>query len=222
MRTLRFLSWVMVASIFIAMPLFAQEEQPSLGDVARQSRLQKQKNKDAAPSKDGQPGQASASNAESKPAVSGDAQKANSSPTGPEVKKTASLKPAKKVITNDEIPSHVGPTRTLAPNEGQAGGDYEEPQPTEGAAPADYWRSRIMSQKNSIAAMKSDIESLTASIQYAGANCVSGCVEWNERQQQKQQQVDTMKVQLEQQEKQLEEMQDMARKQGYGNSVYDP
>lgn len=203
-------------------PLAAQDDQPSLGDVARQSRLQKQKNKDAAAGKDGQPAASAPAAAEDKPAVAGDAQKADSGATAHEAKKTPSGKPAKKVITNDEVPSHVGPTRILPPTTVTADDQYEEPQPTEGAAPADYWRTRILSQKNSIAAMKSDIGELSASIQYAGADCVSNCAEWNERQRQKQQQVESMKAQLEQEEKKLEEMQDMARKQGYGNSVYDP
>ena len=79
-----------------------------------------------------------------------------------------------------------------------------------------------MAQKSAIANLKSDIESLSASIEYAGANCVSGCVEWNERQKQKQDQVESMKVQLAEQEKRLEDMQESARKQGYGSSVYDP
>jgi hypothetical protein len=70
--------------------------------------------------------------------------------------------------------------------------------------------------------MQQSINELAASIQYAGANCVANCAQWNERQKQKQDQVDTMKSQLEQQQKALEDMQDAARKQGYGTSVYDP
>ena len=76
--------------------------------------------------------------------------------------------------------------------------------------------------KNNIASLKSNIDTLTASIQYAPGNCVSGCVQWNEHQKQKQDQIDAMKVQLEQAEQRLEEMQEAARKQGYGSSVYDP
>jgi hypothetical protein len=63
---------------------------------------------------------------------------------------------------------------------------------------------------------------LNDSIQYASGNCVSNCVQWNERQKQKQDQVESMKGQLEEQQKHLEELQDEARKQGYGSSVYDP
>ena len=79
-----------------------------------------------------------------------------------------------------------------------------------------------MNQKNAIAALQQDIKSLGDSIHFAGANCVANCAEWNERQQQKQQEVESMKSQLEEQQKALEAMQESARKEGFGSTVYDP
>lgn len=211
-------------------PIAARAQQddpgPSLGDVARKARLEKQQQKDPQP-KSAQSGVDSKA-ANPAPAATGAQANGGSSKDADAkpVTTTGNNKPvtsqkAKKVITNEEIPEHIGPTHT---SPSAAGGDDDEPEPQEadGKAPPDYWRTRILSEKNAIAALKSDIKSLTASIQYAGGNCVSGCVEWNERQQQKQQQVEAMQAQLEQQQKTLEDMQDMARKQGYGSSVYDP
>ena len=97
------------------------------------------------------------------------------------------------------------------------------PQPDgDSGAGADQWKEQILAQKNSLMTLQSQIAELANSIQYAGANCVANCVQWNERQQQKQEQLETMKAQLEQNQKSLEEMQDAARKQGFGSSVYDP
>lgn len=79
-----------------------------------------------------------------------------------------------------------------------------------------------MAQKNQIAQLQSQISILNASIQFAPANCVVNCVEWNQHQTEKQQQVEQMKAQLEDQKKNLDEMQESARKQGYGTSIYDP
>jgi DNA repair exonuclease SbcCD ATPase subunit len=76
--------------------------------------------------------------------------------------------------------------------------------------------------KNSIASAQAQIDQLNESIHYAPSNCVSGCTQWNERQQQKQQQVESMKSQLEEMRKQMEDMQETARQQGYGSAVYDP
>jgi uncharacterized coiled-coil protein SlyX len=47
-------------------------------------------------------------------------------------------------------------------------------------------------------------------------------VQWNERQKQKQQEVERMRSQLETQKKRLQSMQESARQQGYGGTVYDP
>lgn len=217
----RFVFLLAAGILLAAAPAMSQDDTPSLGDVARQSRQQKQQ-------------KAAQSSSESKPEANsnnnGDQAKGSPAKDGPgsqaskdtKSSKGAQVVPAsKKVITNEEIPEHVGPTRTA--KSAQNGGEEEEPpQQENGKESADYWKSRIQSQKSAIAALKSDIDSMQSSIQYAGGNCVSGCAEWNERQQQKQQQIETMKSQLEEQQKQLEDMQEQARKQGYGSSVYDP
>jgi predicted ribosome quality control (RQC) complex YloA/Tae2 family protein len=87
---------------------------------------------------------------------------------------------------------------------------------------ADEWKAQIQAQKDLVSSLQSGIEKLNESIQFAPGNCVSGCVQWNERQKQKQQEVERARTQLESQKRRLESMQDSARKQGYGSSVYDP
>jgi hypothetical protein len=87
---------------------------------------------------------------------------------------------------------------------------------------ADEWRSKIESQKEAVTTLQSGIDALNKSIQFAPGNCVSGCVQWNEQQTHKQQEVDRMQQELKQQQKQLEDMQETARQQGYGSSITDP
>lgn len=89
-------------------------------------------------------------------------------------------------------------------------------------AKAEASKSGILAQKNAIAMLDEDIQSLGDSIHFAGGNCVRNCTRWNERQEQKRQEVDTMKAQLDEACKQLNEMRESARKQGFGRSVYDP
>jgi hypothetical protein len=131
-------------------------------------------------------------------------------------------KSQKKVVSNED---NIGGARVRAGSSPESKSDSAEPASSDAAGeknPPDYWTRRTLALKNAIASLKNDIDQLSASIQYAPGNCVEGCVEWNEQQQQKQQQVDVMKAQLEEQQKQLEEMQEAARKQGYSSSVYDP
>lgn len=201
MRTRR-LFLLLAASGFLCAFLAYGQNSPSLGDVARQARLQKQQ-------KDSQAKDASAK----------DTPKKESSGTDSSAKDAQPPKPP-RVVTNDEIPEHVGPTVTSGPGSRTANG--EQPDYGSQKMSAEQWKSQIQAQKNSIASLQSQLNILNESIHYAGGNCVSGCVQWNERQKQKQSQVESMKAQLEDQQKRLEEMQDAARQQGFGSSVYDP
>jgi len=212
MSKLRRLFVVLSAGVVVtALAAHGQDDSPSLGDVARQARQQKQQ-KDAQPAGAPAPGK----DAQSKGLPSKD------TPVKVASAKDAQTKTPKKTITNDEIPEHVGPTSTLPAKAKTPGTSTPPPTDGDGKVPPEYWKSQIQAQKAAIASMQSEISNLTASIQYAGANCVSGCVEWNEEQQRKQQELESMKSQLEEMKNQLEDMQDTARKQGYGTAVYDP
>jgi len=171
---------------------------PSLGEIARQLKLKKQQ-------KEAQLQQA----------------KAAANPNPPAADSTASPAPAEtaQLITKDESPERASVTpvsthSTSEPAEPKAVSDHQ--------ADAEKWKSQILQQKTAIAALQEDIKTTSDSIHYAGANCVANCAPWNEKQQQKQQEVDTMKAQLEDAKKQLEEMQEAARKEGFGSTVYDP
>ena len=199
---------VLLASVLFACAVAAQaQDEPSLGDVARQSRQQKQQKDGQAAAKDG-----SNKDASNKDAGSKDAQPTDAKTPAPK---------APRVITNEELPEHTGSSTatkrgsdSTAANDPPASGNRDEL----GA----QWRSRIQSQKQAIVSLQQQIDSTTQSIHYAGGNCVANCVQWNERQKQKQDEVETMKGQLEEQKKQLDDMQESARKQGFGSSVYDP
>ena len=138
-----------------------------------------------------------------------------------EQSKTTSSKDAKpsKVITNEELPGHSA----MAAGSVVSAELTPQPASSEGPKqPAEQWKSQILAQKNQIATMQSQVEDLNESIRFAPANCVANCVAWNEHQKGKQQQVERMQAQLEDMKKHLDEMQESARKQGYGSSVYDP
>lgn len=188
-------------SLLWATGAYAQDDSPSLGDLARQVRQQKQQ-KDV-PAKDA----------------------TKSAQTATPTQKSAAKPPQPAhVITNENIGSHavVNPAPV---QQSEAKGDSADNQPdtpSERNEAAEKWKQEIQSQKDAIASLQQQIEELSSSIQYAGPNCVANCVEWNERQKQKQDQVDSMKAQLADQQKRLEDMQESARKQGFGSTVYDP
>lgn len=201
MPTRRAFTLLAASALLCAFTAYGQDSQ-SLGDVARQTRQQKLQ-KDA-PAKDASPKDASSKQASGAGANAKDAQ-----PKSPHV------------ITNDEIPSHLTPTKTAA------GGPQTADQPDAVLSSSDrddraeQLKSQIQAQKSAVTSLESEIANLSESVHYAGGNCVANCVQWNERQKEKQDQVESMKAQLEEQKKQLESMQESARKQGFGSSVYE-
>jgi hypothetical protein len=86
---------------------------------------------------------------------------------------------------------------------------------------AEQWKAQIQAQKTGIAQLQAAIDKLNDSIHFVAANC-NGCQQWNERQLEKKQEVERARSQLEEQKKRLADMQEAARQQGYGSSVYDP
>jgi hypothetical protein len=196
------LSLVLLAACVLACAAVAtaQDDSPSLGDVARQSRLQKQQ-KDAQAAKEAQTS-----------AKAPDAEQAN------DASSAQPSKAPKKIITNDEIPSRFVSAKAAETH--SAGAD--SPQKSGDQAYAEQVTSRVINIRNNIASLQSQITDLEQSIHYTGNNCVYGCAQWNENQQKKQQQIEALKRQLADQQQTLEDLQEAARKRGYGNSVTDP
>ena len=194
------------------------QDAPSLGDIARQARQQKQQKevqgKDSQ-SKDVQPQTKDAAQTKTPANPDPQAKDTTSSPQ--------TAKGAKHVFTNDEIPEHVGPTSTRPPGDNNPNPvAYYPQQPTPAQGAAEQWKAQIQAMKGYIANMQAQIAQTEESIHYAGGNCISNCVQWNERQKQKQDQAEMMKQQIVELQKRLEDMQEMARRQGFGSSVYDP
>jgi chromosome segregation ATPase len=200
--------------MLILSPLSAiAQDEPSLGDAARQARLQKQAKENSNPDAGKAPSvnDPSASNSSKKDPLTKTAQSANAA------KKTS------KVITSEEIPAHagtvVGPIASSATSHAASEDQFGA---SASGARGEALRSQIASMKDGITSLQSQIDSVNDSIRFTSANCASGCAQWNERQLQKQQQVEQMKAQLEEQKKQLDDLQESARKQGFGSSIYDP
>jgi hypothetical protein len=205
MRIQRVLALVLTCAFLFGVAAYAQDSQ-SLGDVARQSRQQKQQ-------KDAQVKTASPMDATGTEATTSDT-KGAPSPKPPHV------------ITNEEIGSDMSSTVAASdkPESDSKSGSKSDASSssTDRNAQSEELKSHIQEQKSAIDALQSQITEVSESIRFAGANCVRNCEQWNEHQKQKKDQVDSMKAELEQQKKHLEEMQESARKQGFGSSVYEP
>ena len=128
---------------------------------------------------------------------------------------------AHKIVTNEDIPED--PEADADPP-APARGHHTTPvaRASNDVRAGQQWKAKIKAQENSITSLQGQIDRLNASIHFVqGGRYYSG-VQHNERQVEKQEQVQRMREQLDAQRKQLEEMQESARRAGLGSSVYEP
>jgi hypothetical protein len=139
--------------------------------------------------------------------------------------------PAAKVITNEDLPAHSDSDSTAATKDKEKHGDAssstgvgEYPTPGTPSDPnaAAQWKATIQAQKNVIDSLQAEIEKVNDSIRFVQANRYSNGVEYNEYQVKKQQEVERLKKQMEGEKKKLEDLQESARKAGFGSAVYEP
>lgn len=132
-------------------------------------------------------------------------------------KDKAAAKPT-KVITDDDMPSSSNASSEETGNEIKS----DRPSPPPGSKTPERWKAEIAAQKKIVENLQEQITKLSSSIHYVEANRYYSGVQHNQRQEQKQEQVQRMQGQLAEQQKKLEDMQEAARKEGFGNAVYDP
>jgi hypothetical protein len=127
----------------------------------------------------------------------------------------------RKVLTNEDLPAATEPASPTSTSTDQHHTAPASPASNDTRA-GERWKAMIEMQKNSIASLQSRIDQVNSSIHFASGGCVANCAQWNEQQIKRQDDVQRMQQQLEQQKKQLENMQESARKAGLGSSVYEP
>jgi hypothetical protein len=128
-------------------------------------------------------------------------------------------KSAAKVITNEDLPEHPDSSAS-AP--GSEGNPEESSSRHLGSKSPEQWKSEIAAQSKSVEDLQSQIDKVNSSVHFVEANRYWNGVQYNERQIQKQEAVQRMQAQLDEQKKKLGDMQEAARKAGYGNAVYEP
>lgn len=125
-----------------------------------------------------------------------------------------------KVIANEDLPKN--PDWDAGPRESEGKMEAASPKAPPGSRSAEQWKSQILALKNAIANQKTQIEQLNDSIHFVVANEYYNGAQYNEHQVKKQESVARMQQQLEEQKKNLVQMQESARQAGMGSAVYDP
>jgi hypothetical protein len=129
----------------------------------------------------------------------------------------------KKVVTDEDMPEHP------ADSPDSAATNNDEPHADPEATPAsavertgDQWKAAISQQKNAVADLKAKIDKAQSTVHYVEANAYRNGVEYNKAQAQKQAEIERAQGQLAEMQKNLEKMQEDARKAGFASAVWDP
>jgi len=125
---------------------------------------------------------------------------------------------APKVFTNEDLGE---PPEGIAQNSSQKKADDPHAKAL-GSKTAEQWKGEIEAQKRVIANLQKRIDDVNSSIRFARASVTWSEVRHNERQEQKLDEVQKMQDQLAGAQQKLENMQESARREGFGSSVYDP
>jgi len=137
--------------------------------------------------------------------------------------KDKGVKP-KKVVTDEDMPEHPEESSTDADSTSDesphAGADVTPASAV--AHTGEEWKAAISQQKNAIADLKLRIEKVQSSIHFVEANAYRNGGQYNKAQAHKQEEVERAQNQLAEMQKNLEKMQEDARRAGYGSAVWDP
>jgi hypothetical protein len=137
--------------------------------------------------------------------------------------KDKGVKP-KKVVTDEDMPEHPPESSSseTANNDDTPHADQEATPASVVSRNGDQWKAAISQQKNAIADLKARIDKAQNSIHFVEANAYRNGVEYNKIQAQKQQEVERAQNQLAEMQKNLDKMQEDARRAGFASAVWDP
>lgn len=125
----------------------------------------------------------------------------------------------RKVVTNEDIPERPDTAATAPSDDDKA--SASAPSALSGRN-AEQWKSAIQAQKAKIASLQAQTDKLKSSVYFVEANRYYNGVQYNQSQTRKQQEAERMQKQVDAERKTLTDMQEAARRAGFGSAVYDP
>jgi hypothetical protein len=130
------------------------------------------------------------------------------------------IQASKKVVTNDDIPSRP---ETVRDSEATLNEEDEAPVVSaKSKKTAEQWKQQILAQENVVSSLERDVTRLGASVHFVEVNRYSNGVQYNQYQARKQEEVIRLQKQLDAEKKKLADMQESARRAGFGSAVYEP
>jgi len=131
-----------------------------------------------------------------------------------------------KVYTNEDLPQEGladdDASSSSPSHSANAPSNTAQQTANEQVAKAAQMKAKIKAQENSIAELQSQIFRLKSTIRYADSSLYYNAAAYNERQDDKQHEVERMQEKLDGEKTKLQQLQDDAKRAGFGNAVYEP
>lgn len=125
-----------------------------------------------------------------------------------------------KVITDEDMPSHPADSANENTAEKDASEHVNAPVNTE--TNSEDLKARCLAIKREIKDYQAQLNQLRDSSKFVEANRYVNGAQYNQHQLAKQQEAGRMEKRLEQMKQKFADLQEQARKAGFGSSVYDP
>jgi predicted RNase H-like nuclease (RuvC/YqgF family) len=134
-------------------------------------------------------------------------------------------RPAENVITNDDMPTEGLADEDAVAQRHSASKHKPDPDSAKVLAmdkEARNFRAKILAQKSAISALQARIDHETSAVHFARASVYYNSAQTNTRAQAKLDEIQALNQQMDSEKKKLEDLQEAARKAGFGNGVYEP
>ena len=126
-----------------------------------------------------------------------------------------------KVITDDDIPAHPEASRGTKDATTKTSPDNSD-APINTESNGDELKAKCLAIKQEIKDYQAQLDKLRASSKFVEANRYVNGAQYNQHQLAKRQEADRMEERLEQMKQKFADLQERARKAGFGSAVYDP
>jgi len=126
-----------------------------------------------------------------------------------------------KVITDDDIPAHTEASKGTKDATTKTSPDNSD-TPINTESNGDELKAKCLAIKQEIKDYQAQLDKLRASSKFVEANRYVNGAQYNQHQLAKRQEADRMEERLEQTKQKFADLQERARKAGFGSAVYDP
>lgn len=128
---------------------------------------------------------------------------------------------ARKVVTDDDMPQRTEPSALEKAATEEPPSPPSPPPSARRTGSAERWRAMIQAQRELVTKLQERVDAIRPTIRFVDPQAYWDGPQYNQLQRQRMAALEEMEKRLALEKKKLEQMQDEAHRDGFGNSVYE-